>query len=145
VLTIFQLIPVFAVQYHLGDGNFRDGPEDGEAMPGCPACRNFSQYSTKERAMRLTFIGKDPLSNPTGSPTVYVTNAATLVVQGWVIADGEAREGMKIPPGEDAVEIPIRMLPDILRGFLQIAGTAIGGDTISRSKEQRDTEFRDAA
>ena len=95
--------------------------------------------------MRLTFIGKDPLSNPTGSPTVYTTSEATLVVQGWVIADGEAREGMKIPAGEDAVEIPIRMLPDILRGFLQIAGPAIGGDTISRSKEKRDREFRDAA
>lgn len=95
--------------------------------------------------MRLTFIGKDPLSNPSGSPTVYVTDEATLVVQGWVIAEGEAREGMTIPAGEDAVEIPIRMLPDILRGFLQIAGPAIGGDTISRSKEKREQEFRDAA
>jgi hypothetical protein len=95
--------------------------------------------------MRLTFIGKDPRSNPTGSPTVYVTDEATLVVQGWVIGDGEAREGMKIPVGEDAVEIPIRMLPDILRGFLQIAGPAIGGDMISRSKENRDQGFRDAA
>ena len=97
--------------------------------------------------MRLTFIGKDPRSNPAGSPTVYVTDEATLVVQGWVIADGEAREGMKIPAGEDAVEIPIRMLPDILKGFLRIAGPAIGGDVISRSKdkEKREQEFRDAA
>jgi hypothetical protein len=95
--------------------------------------------------MRLTFIGKDPLSNPTGSPTVYVTDEGTLIMQGWVIAGGEAREGMKIPAGEDAVEVPIRMLPDILRGFLRIAGPAIGGDTISRSKEKREQEFRDAA
>jgi hypothetical protein len=96
--------------------------------------------------MRLTFIGKDPRSNPTGSPTVYVTDEATLVVQGWVIADGEAREGMSIPAGEDAVEIPVRMLPDILQGFLRIAGPAIGGDTISRgNKEKREQEFRDAA
>ncbi len=94
--------------------------------------------------MRLTFIGKDPLSNPTGSPTVYTTDERTLVVQGWVIANGEAREGMKIPAGEDAVEIPIRILPDILRGFLQIAGPAIGGDTISRSKEKREQEIRAA-
>ncbi len=94
--------------------------------------------------MRLTFIGKDPLSNPTGSPTVYTTDERTLVVQGWVIGNGEAREGMKIPAGEDAVEIPIRMLPDILRGFLRIAGPAIGGDTISRSKESREQEFRAA-
>ena len=114
-------------------------------MPDRPACRNFSQYVQREYKMRLTFIGKDPLSNPTGSPTVYVTDEGTLIMQGWVIAGGEAREGMKIPAGEDAVEIPIRMLPDILRGFLQIAGPAIGGDTISRSKEKREQEFRDAA
>jgi hypothetical protein len=114
-------------------------------MSGHPACRNFSQYVPREYKMRLTFIGKDLLSNPTGSPTVYVTDDATLIVQGWVIAEGEAREGMTIPVGEDAVEIPIRMLPDILRGFLQIAGPAIGGDTISRSKEQREQGFRDAA
>jgi hypothetical protein len=114
-------------------------------MPDRPACRNFSQYVQREYKMRLTFIGKDPLSNPAGSPTVYVTDEGTLIMQGWVIAGGEAREGMKIPAGEDAVEIPIRMLPDILRGFLQIAGPAIGGDTISRSKEKREQEFRDAA
>src|SRR5258708_33503784 len=95
--------------------------------------------------MRLTFIGKDPLSNPTGSPTVYVTDEGTLIVQGWVIAGGAAREGMKIPSGEEAVEIPIRMLPDILRGVLQIAGPAIGGDTISRGKEKREQGVRDAA
>jgi hypothetical protein len=114
-------------------------------MPDRPACRNFSQYVQREYKMRLTFIGKDPLSNPTGSPTVYVTDEGTLIMQGWVIAGGEAREGMKIPAGEDAVEIPIRMLPDILRGFLQIAGPAIGGDTISRSKEKREQEVRVAA
>lgn len=114
-------------------------------MPDRPACRNFSQYVSREYKMRLTFIGKDPLSNPAGSPTVYITDEATLIVQGWVIAKGEAREGMKIPVGEDAVEIPIRMLPDILRGFLQIAGPAIGGDTVSRSKENREQEFRAAA
>ena len=32
--------------------------------------------------MRLTFIGKDPDSNPTGSPTVYRTDRETWVVQG---------------------------------------------------------------
>jgi hypothetical protein len=37
------------------------------------------------------------------------------------------------------------MVPDILRGFLQIAGPVIGGDTISRSKEKREQGFRDAA
>lgn len=60
--------------------------------------------------MRLTFIGKDPDSNPTGSPTVYQTDRATWVVQGWVVTDAEAFGQMNIPDGETAVEIPDRMI-----------------------------------
>ena len=60
--------------------------------------------------MRLTFIGKDPDSNPTGSPTVYRTDRGTLVVQGWVVSDQEALAQMDIPNGETAVEIPDRMI-----------------------------------
>ena len=81
--------------------------------------------------MHLTFIGKDPLSNPTGSPTVYTTSDGTLVVQGWVLGQ-EAREQMNIPEGEDAVEIPVRMLPDILKGFLGVSARAIDVDAIRR-------------
>lgn len=60
--------------------------------------------------MRLTFIGKDPDSNPTGSPTVYRTDRGSWVVQGWVVTDPEALAEMKIPAGETAVEIPDRMI-----------------------------------
>ncbi len=60
--------------------------------------------------MRLTFIGKDPESNPTGSPTVYRTDHGTWVVQGWVVTDPDALADMDIPAGESAVEIPDRML-----------------------------------
>lgn len=60
--------------------------------------------------MRLTFIGKDPDSNPTGSPTVYRTDRGTWVVQGWPVTDSEALAQMKIPGGETAVEIPDRMI-----------------------------------
>lgn len=60
--------------------------------------------------MRLTFIGKDPASNPTASPTVYRTDRGTWVVQGWTITDPEALAQMSIPDGETAVEIPERML-----------------------------------
>ena len=88
--------------------------------------------------MRLTFIGKDPLSNPTGSPTVYVSDEGTLIVQGWVIAGKEAREGMKIPVGEDAVEIPVRMVPFIVQAFLNLYEQAAGDDTFKRTKEKRD-------
>jgi hypothetical protein len=61
--------------------------------------------------MRLTFIGKDPDSNPTGSPTVYRTDRGSWIVQGWVVRDQEALARMDIPEGETSVEIPDRMLP----------------------------------
>jgi hypothetical protein len=60
--------------------------------------------------MRLTFIGKDPESNPTGSPTVYRTDRGTWVVQGWGLTDLDALAQMDIPAGENAVEIPDRMI-----------------------------------
>lgn len=60
--------------------------------------------------MRLTFIGKDPESNPSGSPTVYRTDRGTWVVQGWAVTDPEALAEMGIPAGETVVEIPDRMI-----------------------------------
>ena len=50
----------------------------------------FRNCEDKETAMRLTFVGKDPDSNPTGSPTVYRTDRETWVVQGWMITDPDA-------------------------------------------------------
>jgi hypothetical protein len=60
--------------------------------------------------MRLTFVGKDPDSNPTGSPTVYRTDRGSWVVQGWVVTDGDTLSQMNIPDGETCVEIPDRMI-----------------------------------
>jgi hypothetical protein len=60
--------------------------------------------------MRLTLVGKDPESNPTGSPTVYRTDRGTWIVQGWVVTDPAALEQMEIPQGETSVEIPDRMI-----------------------------------
>jgi hypothetical protein len=60
--------------------------------------------------MKLTFIGKDPDSNPTGSPTVYRTDRGSWVVQGWTITDPEVLAQMNIPEGETVVEIPDRMI-----------------------------------
>jgi hypothetical protein len=60
--------------------------------------------------MRLTLVGKDPDSNPTGSPTVYRTDRGSWMVQGWVVTDPEALAQMSIPEGETVVEIPDRML-----------------------------------
>ncbi|QIS22718.1 hypothetical protein F6W96_34620 [Nocardia terpenica] len=61
--------------------------------------------------MRLTFIAKDPDSNPTGSPTLYRTDRGSWVVQGWVISDPETLGQMDIPDGESCVEIPDRLVP----------------------------------
>ena len=60
--------------------------------------------------MRLTLMGKDPESNPTGSPTVYRTDRGSWLVQGWVVTDSEALPQMNIPDGETAVEIPDRIV-----------------------------------
>jgi hypothetical protein len=60
--------------------------------------------------VKLTFVGKDPDSNPTGSPTVYRTDRGSWVVQGWVVTDQDALARMDIPGGETCVEIPDRML-----------------------------------
>jgi hypothetical protein len=63
-----------------------------------------------ETLMQLTFVGKDPQSNPTGSPTVYRTDRGSWVVQGWVVTDAEALAQLAIPDGETVVEIPDRMI-----------------------------------
>ena len=65
--------------------------------------------------MRLTFIGKDPDSHPSGSPTVYRTDRDSWVVQGWIVTDPEALAQMDIPDGETCVEIPDRLLPFLQR------------------------------
>ncbi len=66
--------------------------------------------------MRLTLVGVDPDSNPTGSPTVYRTNRDSWLVQGWVVTDPEALAQMNIPEGETAVEIPDRIIHFFTRG-----------------------------
>jgi hypothetical protein len=71
--------------------------------------RNTSQRQVGA-VMRLTFIGKDPDSNPTGSPAVYRTDRGSWVVQGWTITDPEALAQMDIPEKETAVEIPDRIV-----------------------------------
>ena len=93
--------------------------------------------------MDLTFIRKDPLSSPGGSPTVYTTDERTLIVQGWKLTDETARARMAIPSHEDAVEIPVRMIPIVVEALLELLQQAAGQDTIKREKENRDTGVPD--
>ncbi|MEU0265173.1 hypothetical protein [Nocardioides sp. NPDC006303] len=72
--------------------------------------QQIATIQTGGKTMQLTFIGKDPESNPTGSPTIYRTETGSWVVQGWVVDDTDALAQMNIPEGETCVEIPDRML-----------------------------------
>ncbi len=64
----------------------------------------------RELAVRLTFVAKDPNSNPTNSPTLYRTDRGSWLVQGFVVTDPDALAEMDIPEGESVVEIPDRMI-----------------------------------
>jgi len=66
----------------------------------------FRNWWDEGWGMRLTFVGKDPDSNPTGSPAVYRTDRRSWVVQGWLVTDAEALVQMDMPAGEGCVEIP---------------------------------------
>lgn len=61
-------------------------------------------------AVRLALVGRDPGSNPAGSPTVYRTDRQSWVVQGWAVTDADVLHQMDIPEGETCVEIPDRLI-----------------------------------
>jgi hypothetical protein len=65
----------------------------------------------EEAAVKLTFVAKDPGSEPSGSPTLYRTDRGSWIAQGWVVADKGALVAMDIPAGESCVEIPDRLVP----------------------------------
>jgi hypothetical protein len=41
----------------------------------------------REVAVEITFVAKDPDSEPSGSPTLYRTDRDSWVVQGWAVTD----------------------------------------------------------
>jgi hypothetical protein len=64
-----------------------------------------------EADVEITFVAKDPGSEPSGSPTLYRTDRNSWLVQGWIVRDADALEAMSIPEGEMCVEIPDRLVP----------------------------------
>jgi hypothetical protein len=69
--------------------------------------------------MSLRFIGVDPETPNTGSPTVWLDEAdASIVIQGWKITDAstlaEIAAVKPIPDHETVVRIPARMAPFLL-------------------------------
>lgn len=67
--------------------------------------------------MQVTFLGKDPLSDDDGSPTLFATDRTdrrTYIAQGWVVTDPEALAAIgPLPDGEAIIEIP----EDVLRFY----------------------------
>jgi hypothetical protein len=62
--------------------------------------------------MKLTVLRSECPNNRI-CPTVYATDRETLIVQGYKILDAEERAALGLPPGEDAVEIPRSLLPEV--------------------------------
>jgi len=46
-------------------------------------------------------------------PTLYETDRGSLIVQGYIVDDGEALEALRLPSGETAVEIPRELLQNL--------------------------------
>jgi hypothetical protein len=61
--------------------------------------------------VEITFVAKDPGSEPHGSPTLYRTDRGSWVVQGWKVTEAHVLTAMNIPDGETCVEIPDRLVP----------------------------------
>jgi hypothetical protein len=71
--------------------------------------------------MALTFIGIDPDTKGTGSPTVWIDkDTKDIVIQGWKASMELRRQVFEtpapnheagIPEGEDVIIIPARMVP----------------------------------
>jgi hypothetical protein len=48
-------------------------------------------------------------------PALHRTDRGTVVVQGWTVTDPEALRQLRLPPGEQAVEIPAELVAEVLR------------------------------
>ena len=68
------------------------------------------------RHVKLTFLGKD--STPSNSPTLYATDEASYVVQGWIVSDPEVLAGLAIGDDETVVEVPARLLSHLVKDGL---------------------------
>lgn len=69
--------------------------------------------------MHAYFLGKDPESQVSNSPTLYATDRRdrkTYLTQGWIVTDPQALADIgPIPEGEAVVEVPEEVLKFYLR------------------------------
>src|SRR5215213_6357847 len=72
--------------------------------------------------MRLTFLGKE--SVPDQSPTLYVSDQDTYVVQGWIVTDPQVIALIAVADDEDIVEVPAKLM-------VHLAKDGVIGDVVN--------------
>ena len=97
--------------------------------------------------MRLTFLGKD--SVPDQSPTLYVTDRGSFVVQGWIVTDPKVLAMITVSEGESVVEVPPKLVRhlakagivgDVVNPVPPIVHVTQGGNYIVRGERVTDGE-----
>jgi len=63
--------------------------------------------------MRLTFLGKE--SVPDQSPTLFVSNRDTYVVQGWIVTDPQIIAAITVADDETIVEVPAKLMAHLAK------------------------------
>jgi hypothetical protein len=74
--------------------------------------------------MQLSFLGKD--SEGGESPTLYVTDQDSYIVQGYVVTDDEILAKLDIPDGETVVEVYARLFMASGQGRRDRHGDVLG-------------------
>jgi hypothetical protein len=64
--------------------------------------------------MPLTFLGKDTKDD--GSPTLYLTEHGTYLIQGWIVTDMSVLAWFELAEGETLVEVPKKLMSHLPRG-----------------------------
>ena len=70
--------------------------------------------------MNLRFLGK--VTESGNSPTLYDTDEAMYVIQGWIVEDPEVLEQLALPHGETAVIVPKALMRHLPEGEHGAAG-----------------------
>lgn len=100
--------------------------------------------------MRLTFLGKE--SVPDQSPTLYVSDHDTYVMQGWIVTDPQVIALIAIANDEDIVEVPAKLMVhlakdgvigDVMNSIPPIVHVLDNGNYIVRGKRVTDREALD--
>lgn len=97
--------------------------------------------------MKIRFLGKS--TERADSPTLYATDRATYLIQGWKVADPDLLAGLDSPERETLVEIYARLMnhltKDGLSGVLRcwtppIVHVRENGNLVVRGKRVTDPE-----